>query len=96
MYLHRPAASRLSDISRGPISSPRASWSVALRNFEKAREVLMGRWREIKGGDILRLMRCLPVLFTEDGNSAVYRIMGSFLLKKLQITFKALKLLLLI
>lgn len=56
----------------------------------------MGRWREIKGGDILRLMRCLPVLFTEDGNSAVYRIMGSFLLKKLQITFKALKLLLLI
>lgn len=56
----------------------------------------MGRWWEIKGGGILRLMRCLPVLFTEDGNSAVYRIMGSFLLKKLQITFKALKLLLLI
>lgn len=42
----------------------------------------MGGWWEIKGDDILRLMKYLPVLFTEDGSSAIYRMIGSFLLKK--------------
>lgn len=43
----------------------------------------MGGLQEIKGGDILRLMRFLPVLFTEDGSSAVYSMIGSFLFKKI-------------
>lgn len=63
----------------GHIGPPRAFWSAALRSPEKEREALVGGWWEIKGCDILRLMKCLPVLFTEDGNSAVYRIIGSFL-----------------
>lgn len=44
---------------------------------------MVGGWQEIKEGDILRLMKCLPVLFTDDGSSAVYRMIGSFLLKKI-------------
>lgn len=68
----------------GHLGPPRAFWSVALSNSGKEREASVGGWWEIKGGDILRLMRCLPVLFTEDGSSAVYRMIGSFsFLKKI-------------
>lgn len=79
MSRHRPASSSLFGINRGPVGPPRAFWSVTLRTFEKEREALVGGGQEIKGGDILRLTKCLPVLFTEDSNSAVYRMVGSFL-----------------
>lgn len=69
----------------------------SVRTSVRKREALGGGWWEIKGGDILRLMKCVRVLFTEDGSSAVYRTIGSLLFKKkLQITFQVLTTLLLI
>lgn len=81
-YLLKPASTSPFSINIGHTGPPRAFWSVALRNSGKEREASVGVWWEIKGGDILRLMKCLPVLFTEDSCSAVYRMIGSFLFFK--------------
>lgn len=79
--LTQTISSSIFGINRDPVSPPTAFCSIVLRNLGEGGAG--GGLQEIKGGDILRLMKCLPILFTEDGSSAVYRMIGSFLFKKI-------------